>query len=45
MHAYFNKRNQEEKTKWLQDLYEAIEKARNVQDEKFSLNTIKSNSI
>jgi FERM/RhoGEF/pleckstrin domain protein 2 len=34
----------DEKSKWLQDLYEAIEKARGVLEEKINYSTIKSNS-
>lgn len=37
-------RSQEEKSKWLQDLYEAIEKARTINDDKQNYSSLKSNS-
>lgn len=37
--------SQDEKSKWIKDLYEAIEKARHFNDEKINYSSIKSNSM
>lgn len=37
-------RSSEEKSKWLQDLYEAIEKVKNTAEDKINYSSLKSNS-